>query len=132
MAQLVLVRSMRHDGKSIPEAIKLLAELFAVNSSDRGTLDELRQMAGERASWKRAHDLFQRIRRKSLDASRRGDVKLEAQFGFEEACAKTLYNLTGQSAPFDSDSPYWIVPNALTAARHFEIDEKKIITAIQT
>jgi hypothetical protein len=121
---------MRHDGKAIPEAIKRLVEIFVAHSSDRSTLDELHQMAGDRGSWKRAHDLFQRIRRKSLDAIRRGDAKLEVQFGFEEACAKTLYNFSGQSGPFDPDSPYWIIPNALAAARLFEIDESEIIRAI--
>jgi hypothetical protein len=110
--------------------MKRLVEIFAAHSSDRSTLDELHRMAGDRGSWKRAHDLFQRIRHKTSDASRRGDAKLEAQFGFEEACAKTLYNLAGQSAPFDSDSPYWIIPNALAAARHFKIDEREIISAI--
>lgn len=121
---------MRHDGKAITEALKRLIELFAAHSSDRSTLDELHQMVGDRGSWRRAHDLFQRIRRKSLDANRRGDAKLEVQFGFEEACAKTLYNFSGQSAPFDPDSPYWIIPNALAAARHFKIDEGEIIRAI--
>lgn len=121
---------MRHDGKVIPEAIKQLVEIIAAHSSDRSTLDELHRMAGDRGTWKRAHDLFQRIRDKSADANRRGDTKLEVQFGFEEACAKTLYNLSKQSAPFDADSPYWIVPNALAAARCLEIDEGEIIKAV--
>ena len=121
---------MRHDGKSIPEAMKRLIEIFAARSSDRSTLDELHRMVGDRVTWNRAHDLFQRIRRKSSDASRRGDARLEAQFGFEEACAKTLYNLSGESAPFDPDSPYWIIPNALAAARHFQIDESEIVKAV--
>ena len=121
---------MRHDGKTISEAIKRLIEIFAVCSSDRSTLDELHRTAGDRSSWKGAHDLFQRIRRKSLEVSRRGDAKLDVQFGFEEACAKTLYNFSGQSAPFDPDSPYWIIPNALAAARHYEINESAIIRAI--
>jgi hypothetical protein len=121
---------MRHDGKVITEAIKRLVEIFAARSTDRSTLDELHRMVGDCGSWKRAHDLFQRIRHKSLDANRRGDAKLEVQFGFEEACAKTLYNFSGESAPFDSDSPYWIIPNALAAARHFDIDESEIIKAV--
>jgi hypothetical protein len=112
------------------DAMKRLVEIFAACSSDRGTLDELRQMIGDRGSWHRAHDLFQRIRHKTLAAEKRGDSKLEAQFCFEEACAKALYNLTGRPAPFDADSPYWIVPNALVTARYLKIDEKEIIRAI--
>ena len=52
---------MRHSGKTIPDAIRRLIELFAVNSLDRSTLDELHQMASDSGSWPHAHDLFQRI-----------------------------------------------------------------------
>ena len=121
---------MRHEGRTITETIKRLVGIFAALSSDRSTLDELHRMAGDRGSWKRAHDLFQRIRQKSLDANRRGDMKLVVQFGFEEACAKTLYNLSGQSAPFDADSPFWIIPNALAAAQCLQINEGEIIKAL--
>jgi hypothetical protein len=110
--------------------MKALIGLFAERTSDRSTLDELSQMAGDRGKWHRGHDLFQRIRHKTLGANRSGDKKLEAQYAFEEACAKTLYNLSGRSAPFDPDSPYWIVPNALSTARYFEIDERDVIMAI--
>ena len=103
-----------------------LIELFAARSSDRGTLDELHRMIADRGTWRKAHDLFGRIRRKNLDASRRGDTVAESQYHFEEACAKTIYNLTRDSAPFDPDSPYWIVPRALLLARLLSIDESEI------
>ena len=45
---------------------------------------------------------------------------------FEEACAKTLSKLTGRPGGFDPDSPYWIVPNALSLARRMSIDESEI------
>ena len=110
--------------------IKRLIEIFAARSSDRGTLAELHRMIDDRGSWHRAHDLFQRIRQKTLAAEQRGDAKLKAQYLFEEVCAQTLYNLTGPPGPFDADSPYWIVPNALVTARHFNIDEREIVRAI--
>jgi hypothetical protein len=118
---------MRHDGKSIPEAIKRLIEVFVARSTERSTVDELYLMAGDSVSWKQAYELFERIRRRSLEANRHGDAKLEAQLGFEEACAKTLYNLSGEPAPFDADSPYWIIPNALSAARQFQVHESEVI-----
>ena len=111
-------------------AMQRLIESFAMRSSDRTTLDELLLLTSNRGHWKRARDLFQRIRRKNLDAERQGEAELVAQFAFEEACAKTLYNLSGERAPFDADSPYWIVPNALAAAKLLEIDETVIIKAI--
>jgi hypothetical protein len=117
-------------GMTIIDALKRLTLIFAEKSTDRRTLDELHQMAGDRGSWSDAHDLFQRIRRKTIEAERLGDAKLTAQYAFEEACAKTLYNLQRSPAPFDPDSPYWIIPNALVTARHFEIDENKIVSAV--
>jgi len=103
-----------------------LIELFAARSHDRSTLDELHQMIADRRSWPKAHDLFQRIRQKTLAAERRGDELAGGEYLFEEVCAKTLYNLSGEPAPFDADSPYWIVPNALSLARRMNIDESEI------
>jgi hypothetical protein len=118
-------------GKSnITDAIKRLIVILAVKSADRRTLDELHDLVGDRAMWHRAHDLFSRIRQKNVEASRKGDVRLEAQFSFEEACTKTLYNLGRYPGAFDADSPYWIVPHALRAARLMGIDEGKIISAV--
>jgi len=112
------------------DAMTKFVEMFGARTTDRSTLDELQQMFAHRGTWHKAHDLFQRIRLKNLEASRRGDVRLEAQYCFEEVCAKTLYNLTGRPAPFDADSPYWIVPNALATARHLGINERDIVTIV--
>src|SRR5215469_5049601 len=116
-------------GITITEAIRHLALIFADRSADRSTLDELHQMAGDPGSWHKAHDLFNRIRKKTLDAERR-DAELIVQYLFEEACAKTLYNLSRSAAPFDPDSPYWIVPIALATARHLGVDVNMIISAV--
>ena len=121
---------MRKEGKTITEAIKNLTALFAAHTADRSTLDEISSMTDDRSRWNQAHDLFQRIRQKSSRAAQLGDAKLEVQFGFEEACAKTLYNLAGRSAPFDPDSPYWVVPNALATARHYGVAESEVLRAI--
>lgn len=40
-----------------------------------------------------------------------------------QSVVRACYNL-------NPDSSYWIVPNALRAARHLGIDEKKIISAV--
>ena len=49
---------------------------------------------------------------------------------FEEVCAKTLYNLCGSRAPFDPDSPYWIVPNAFALARALGIPGAKELAIV--
>jgi hypothetical protein len=55
---------------------------------------------------------------------------LEGERLFEESCAKTLYNLSGESAPFDADSPYWIVPSAFALARRVGIDDSEILAVV--
>ena len=49
---------------------------------------------------------------------------------YEEACAKTIYNLSNSSAPFDADSPYCIVPNAFALARHLGVDPKNVLDVV--
>ena len=87
-------------------------------------------MSADRAFWRKAHDLFDRVRDKHLKAARRNNALLMAQYQFEEACAKTLYNFSGELAPFDSDSPYWIVPTALNLAHEMKIGELDIVEIV--
>ncbi len=108
------------------DQMKGLIEVFAARSRDRSTLDELHAMIGNRHTWDMAQGLFQRIRQKTLAAQKRGDKCAECQYLFEEACAKTLSKLTGRPGGFDPDSPYWIVPTALSLARRMSIDESEI------
>ena len=102
-----------------------LVELFAARVDDRSTLDDLHRMIGDEDSWHKPHDVFDRVRRNSLAADR-SDLQTIAQCNFEEACAKTLFNLTDTDAPFDEDAPYWVVPQALRLARRLGIDEIEI------
>ena len=115
---------------NILEQMKKLIELFAARSKDRSSLDELHTMIGDRHAWDMAHGLFRRIRQKTLEAEKRKDKLDECQYVFEEACAKTLFNLTGRPAGFDPDSPYWIVPNALELARRMGIAESEITSIV--
>ena len=78
------------------------------------------------------HDLFDRIRKKTLAAERGREERLIAQYQFEEACAKTLYNLSGQPAPFDPDVPFRIVPSAFVFARTMDIPDVEVVRAIMS
>ncbi len=99
-------------------------------SADRETIDELLGMLDHIEAWHRAHDLFSRIRRKTLVAERTQNHDADCQYLFEEICAKTLYNLSMRPAPFDADSPYWIIPNALALARSRNIPHTRILDII--
>jgi hypothetical protein len=115
---------------NVTSAIHGLIAVFTPRCSDRTTLGELAELIQDHTRWRKAHDLFQRIREKTLAAERSGDRLLEAQYLFEEACAKTVYNLSGQPGPFDAYVPFTIVPNAFTLARRLNIGDPEIVNAI--
>jgi hypothetical protein len=110
--------------------MKRFVRLFAPRCADRQAMDELERMLAHEEQWRRAHDLFDRMRTKNLIAAREGNQTLEAQYCFEEICAKALFNLTDTDAPFDEDSPYWIIPNALGLARALEIDDSRVLEIV--
>jgi hypothetical protein len=116
--------------KRMLDQMKRLVETFSDHAQDRSTLDELHRMISNPSSWHKAHDLFSCIRKKTLDAVKRKDTRASRQYSFEELCAKTIYNLTNTDAPFDNDSPYWFVPQALLLARELGIDEAVITTIV--
>ena len=120
---------MNRGGRIVTD-VKKLIELFAERCKDRGTLDELAAMAADHGRWSKAHGLFDRIRQKASAAERAGDQTLTAQYLFEEICAKTLYNLSGSPAPFDADSPYWVVPNAFALARRIGVDDSEVLAVV--
>jgi hypothetical protein len=55
------------------DQMERLVETFAPLVQDRGTMDELHGMISDRNSWDRAHELFNRIRSKTLAAVRDKD-----------------------------------------------------------
>jgi len=91
--------------------------LFEARCEDKATLRKLIALAEDRSRRKEAHALFSEIRQKTLAAEKRKDEFALAQYAFEEICAKTLYNLTHEPAPFDADSPFWVLPLALDLGR---------------
>lgn len=115
---------------NVISTIRGLIEVFRPYCADFSTLNELTEFTADRSQWRRCHDLFDRIRKKTLSAERTADQLLEAQYLFEEVCAKTLYNLSGEPAPFDPDVPFKIVTNAFVLARRLNISDTEIVRAI--
>ena len=120
---------MNYGGRIVSD-MRALVRYFARHCTERTTLDELAVMLDDDDLWPDAHDLHTRIRDKTIVAERSGNARDTAQYLFEEICAKTLYNLSHESAPFDPDSPYWIVPNAIALARALDVDESNVVTIV--
>lgn len=115
---------------NVISAIQGLISVFKPHCADCSTLNELAEVVSDRSRWRKCHDLFHRIREKTLAAERTADHVLKAQYLFEEACAKTLYNLSGEPAPFDRDAPFQIVPDAFELARRLNIGDPEVVRTI--
>jgi hypothetical protein len=110
---------------STAEAIREMVRFFLPQCSDQSTMRELDILASDDQQWRYAHSLFRRIRAKTLRADEVKDRLLQYQYSFEEICAKTLFNMSDHydpdckefPAPFDEDSPFWVIPIAVGFAR---------------
>ena len=107
-----------------------MVSFFIPHCKDVSTLNEINAMAQDRSKWRKAHDLFDRIRTKTLRADTANDRMLQHQYSFEEICAKTLYNLSGYPAPFDDDSPFWVIPIAVAFAHAIGIHDPCSVTSL--
>jgi hypothetical protein len=103
---------------------------FEERCEDKDTLRKLIALANDKSRSKQARALFNEIRNKTLAAERGGDQFAVAQYAFEEICAKTLYNITGEPAPFDPDSPLWVLPRALKLGRMLGITDAGVISPL--
>ena len=121
---------MRTHPTNIISAMLEMLAVFERACEDRHTLRRLSVMASARANWQGGHALFQEIRHKTLKAEKRKDELAIAQYAFEEACAKTLYNLSYSAAPFDADSAFWVVPLAVDLGRRLGFSEPSQVTSL--
>jgi hypothetical protein len=118
------------EAMAVVNRIRPVLILIIGYTSDTSTINELIAMIDDAGLWPKAHDLFDRIRDKTIKTDRTHDGRMCAQYCFEEICAKTIYNLTDPIDPFDDDSMFWVFPLALDTARRLGIDSGKIVDAI--
>jgi hypothetical protein len=109
----------------IPE-IKALLDLFEDRVPDKESNRLVWRFCNEKDKWIKAHGLHSTIRDRNLKAIKQGDKVKECQYCFEEVVAKTLFNLTRSSAPFDPDSPYWVIKNALVLAKEVGVPVQEV------
>jgi hypothetical protein len=88
------------------------------------------ELAQDQGRWGQAHDVFNQIRRLNLRAIDAKDHARACQYSFEEVCLKSIYNETNTVAPFDPDSPHWIIKNAISLARVLGIAETDAIKIV--
>ena len=120
------------------QAIQEMVQFFLPHCSDQSTLRLLDGLACDDKLWCNAHALFGQIRDKMLRADASDDRLLQEQYSFEEICAKTLFNMSGHHdpdckefpAPFDADSPFWVLPAAVAFARTLGFDDPCCVSSL--
>lgn len=118
------------------DAIREMVQFFLPRCADQTTLRDLDDMAADDRKWRYAHALFSRIRDKTIRADTAKDALLQHQYGVEETCAKTLYNMSGHVPggewpyPFDDDSPFWVLPLAVGFARALGVDDPYSVSSL--
>ena len=110
--------------------IQALLDLFEDQVPGHESNRLVAKFARDKARWYKAHGLFTTIRQRNLKAIKSGDKTKECQYCFEEVCAKTLYNVTRSSTPFDPDSPYWVIKNALTLAKQIGMPIESVVDLV--
>jgi hypothetical protein len=110
--------------------IRGLLELIAPAVEDRETIDALLGVLADRRRLGECHAIFDRIRDKTLRAIEAEDQRAGIQYSFEEICAKSMYNEASIFDPFDSDSPYWVVPFAFGVARMLGIPDARVLEIV--
>ncbi|CAN0603305.1 unnamed protein product, partial [Ectocarpus sp. 12 AP-2014] len=84
----------------------------------------------DRRQWSNAREFHSLIRQRNLDAEKLGDLVSQHQYCFEETIVKTLNNFDRSAIQFDTDSPYWIIKNALLLARELDLSTELVVNAI--
>jgi hypothetical protein len=110
--------------------ILALLELFRGRVPDPETHAWVVELAADSKKWGSGHDVFDRVRARTLRAINTQDRVRECQYCFEEVCLQSLYNETYPADPFDSCSPYWVIKNALVLARAVGVPVLHVIAVV--
>ncbi|TWU12092.1 hypothetical protein CA54_09100 [Symmachiella macrocystis] len=108
-------------------SIAALLRLFQGEVPDSDTNSRALELAVTHDSWSAGHALRDVVRDRSLGI--KDQIKC-AQYDFEESCLEALYNESEPDDPFDSVSPYWVVPNAIELAKLIGIPVEAVFDAM--
>ena len=112
------------------EEIQMFLDLFEEVVPDRESNRLVWSFCDQKHKWINAHSLHSTLRERNLKAIKQSSIVKECQYCFEEVIVKTLFNLTKSDAPFDADSPYWIIKNALRLAKALNVPSEKVVEIV--
>lgn len=109
-----------------------LLRLFVGRVADTESNTHVLALASKPTHWSAGHAVFDEVRRRLLAATKAKDPPSESQYAFEESCCKAIYNASDPQDPFDSCSPFFVVPQAISLARVMGIPIETIVTLLTT
>ncbi len=99
------------------QQILRLFVLFESHVDDSKLHSSSAAIIADRAKWSQAKGQFTKVRQRLLKVEQKGlDRRASYHLSFLEESLKTVFNETGSNAPFDSISPFFVVPLALQLA----------------
>ncbi|MCA8994943.1 MAG: hypothetical protein KDA69_08030 [Planctomycetaceae bacterium] len=113
----------RQMGASIAALLRLFEGKVPDADSNAFTLE----LALNDDRWSTGHAFRDVVRGRLLATN---DKIKSAQYTFEESCLEALYNETQPDDPFDSVSPYWVVPNAIRLAKLVGVPLESLLDAM--
>jgi hypothetical protein len=99
------------------DSIVRLLNLFVGRLPDAECHKCVTELAANPSRWSAGHAMFNVIRKDLLIAMDSGNHSSAAQYSFEESCCAAMYNASEPQDPFDSSTPFFVVPQALGLAR---------------
>jgi hypothetical protein len=101
---------MKYEARHAAQALEIMQRLLP-HVKPRKEYQDLMAILRQPQRWKEAHDQFTVIRTKiTLPSESHKRVTLDDRFAYvAENAAKTAYNCSGESAPFDEDSFHWLL-----------------------
>lgn len=91
--------------------------LFEPHVDDSKLHSSSAAIIADRAKWNQAHGQFTQVRQRMLKIEKKGiDRRAGYHLSFLEEALKTVFNESRSNAPFDSISPFFVVPLALQLA----------------
>lgn len=102
---------------AVQRQILRMYDLFEPHVKDTKLHAESRAVISDRERWGEAHGQFSKVRQRLLKVEKKGkDRRAAFHLSFLEESLKTVFNETGSKMPFDSISPFFVVPLALELA----------------
>jgi len=112
------------------EDILALLRLFEGHAPDPEAHGWVGDIVAHEKRWPEAHDIFDRVRSRTLEAIERKDRVRACQYYFNEVCLQSVFNQTNTDVPFDPDAPHWIIKNAFQYARAVGIPDDAVIAIV--